>query len=95
MTRVAEQELQQSIKKSELRSMIATVASTVTVLCGMFFGGLKIVEAVKYTVKVEVMAEINDRLNQSDKLQLIKDNQQDAEIKDLKNAVNNMSIKIK
>ena len=72
--------------------MIATVASTATVLCGMFFGGLKIVEAVKYTVKVEVMAEINDRLNQADKQQLIKDNSQDAEIRALQSAVNGIMV---
>lgn len=92
MNRVAEEQLQESIKKSEFRGMIATVASTVTVLVGIFFGGLKIVEAVKYTVKVEVMAEINERLNQQDKMQIIKDNSQDAEIRDLKSAVNSIKM---
>ena len=93
MTRVAEQELQESIKKSEFRGMIATIASTATVLVGIFFGGLKIVEAVKYTVKVEVMAEVNDRFNQQDKLQAIKDNSQDADIRELKSAVNSIQLK--
>lgn len=93
MTRVAEEQLQESIKKSEFRGMIATVASTVTVLVGIFFGGLKIVEAVKYTVKVEVMAEVSERMNQSDKIQAVKDNSQDADIRDLKSAVNSIQMK--
>lgn len=93
MTRVAEEQLQESIKKSEFRGMIATVASTVTVLVGIFFGGLKIVEAVKYTVKVEVMAEVSERMNQSDKIQAVKDSSQDADIRDLKSAVNSIQLK--
>ena len=60
MNRVAEQELKDSLKKSEFRGIIATVGSTVTVLIGMFFGGMQIVDAVKTSIRIEVDAKIKD-----------------------------------
>lgn len=91
MTRVAEQEIKDTLKKSEFRGMIATVASTVTVLVAIFFGGLQIVDAVKSSIRVEVEAKIRE----FEKQQMIKDNFQDADIRDIKNAVNNITIQKK
>jgi len=60
MTKVAEQEIKDTLKKSEFRGMIATVGSTVTVLIAMFFGGLQIVDAVKSSIRIEVDAKIKE-----------------------------------
>lgn len=82
MTRVAEQEINENIKKSELKSLWAVVFQTVTILCAIFWGGIKIVEAVKYTVKVEVMAEINEKFYQQKKEQAAIDAVQNDRISD-------------
>ena len=81
MTKVAEQEIKDSLKKSEFRGMIATVASTVTVLLGMFFGGLQIVDAVKNSIRVEVDAKIKEFESKQEKV----DREQDYKILVLEN----------
>ena len=86
MTKMAEQELKDSLKKSEFRGMVATVASTVTVLAAIFFGGLQIVDAVKAGIRVENEARFNQFKSEQDK----RDREQDYEIIVLKN---NHSIK--
>lgn len=91
MTRVAEQEIKDTLKKSEFRGMIATVASTVTVLVAIFFGGLQIVDAVKSSIRIEVDAKISEY----EKRQMIKDNLQDADIIEIKNIVRNLNTQPK
>lgn len=91
MNRVAEQEIKDTLKKSEFRGMIATVASTVTVLAAIFFGGLQIVDAVKSSIRIEVDAKISEY----EKKQMIKDNKQDADIIEIKNLVNNLNTQPK
>jgi len=82
MTKVAEQEIKDSLKKSEFRGIIATVASTVTVLVAIFFGGLQIVDAVKAGIRIENEARFNQFKSEQDK----RDREQDYEIISLKNS---------
>lgn len=91
MTRVAEQEIKDTLKKSEFRGMVATIASTVTVLVGMFFGGLQIVDAVKNSIRIEVDAKINEKLGEFEKRQILRDNSQDADTRVLEQKVMNLS----
>jgi len=64
MTRV-EQDI---LKKSELNSTIRTIASTVSILVGMYFGGVEIkdgiVTALKNEIRQEFTAEIKEVKNE-------------------------------
>jgi len=81
MTKVAEQEIKDSLKKSEFRGIVATVASTVTVLVGMFFGGLQIVDAVKKSIRIEYDAKFQEMKSEQYKI----DREQDYKILVLEN----------
>jgi len=66
MTRV-EQDI---LKKSEFNSTIRTIASTVSILVGMYFGGVEIkdgiVTALKNEIRQEFTAELKDVKNRID-----------------------------
>lgn len=81
MTRMAEQEIKDTLRKSEFRSMVATVISTATIMASLFFGGVKVVDAVKSSISIEVKAQIRQEISESEKRQAMKDAEQDEQIK--------------
>lgn len=83
MTKVEEQELKETIKKSELRGMIATVVSTATLLFAIFFGGLKVVDVITTRVTTDVVVRMNKDLNDQKKDQYIKDDVQNSRLERL------------
>lgn len=89
MTRVAENEINENIKKSDFKILWATIVQTITILIALFVGGIKVIDGVKYYIKMEVVAEFKDDLNKSDKAQMIRDNEQDQKIEKIYNEVNN------
>ena len=92
MTRMAEQEIRDTLKKSEFRGMVATVISTATIMASLFFGGIKIIDAVKSSISVEVKAQIDKEISEYSKRQALKDLEQDAKIEQ---AMSGMGIKTK
>lgn len=80
---MAEQEIKDTLKKSEFRGMVATVISTATIMASLFFGGIKVVDAVKSSISIEVKAQIKEQISESERRQALKDAEQDEQIKSI------------
>jgi len=80
MTKVGEQELKETIKKSEFNGMIGTIVSTATVLFAIFFGGLKIVDVITTRVTTDVVVRMNKDISDLKKEQSVTDDIQDSKM---------------
>lgn len=79
--------MEENLKKSEFKSMIATVISTVTILCGFIIGGQKMKEAIVEDIKAGYKAEIRLQLSEHEAKeserearQALRDREQDYKI---------------
>lgn len=69
------------LKKTEFRSIVATVMSTATILIGIAVGGQKIVNDIRTEFKAEIKSQNDTR----DYKQALKDSEQDYKIQALQN----------
>lgn len=68
------------LKKSEFKSIVATVTSTVTILIAIFVGGIKTKDAIVDDIKRELVEEISSKIKDLDAKQAMKDREQDYKI---------------
>lgn len=84
---------QDLIKKSELKNIWITITSTVTILGSIYFGGVKMKDAIVDDIRAEFRAEITNKLNEFDAKQALKDKDQDYKIERIEIAIQNISNK--
>ena len=78
---------QVTLKKAEFNNLIRTVVSTITILCGIFIGGLKMKDAIVSDIRAEFRAEIKSQLDNFEARQQLRDREQDYRLQDLRNDV--------
>lgn len=81
---------QDLIKKSELKNIWITITSTVTILGSIYFGGVKMKDAIVDDIRAEFRAEITNKLNEFDAKQALKDKDQDYKIERIEIAIQNI-----
>ena len=78
------------LKKSEFNGLVATVMSTITILIGIFIGGVKMKDAIVENIRTEFRAEIKSQINDFEARQTLRDREQDFRIDTIfKNGLSN------
>lgn len=86
ISEVQEQELKEIAKESLNKTQAGLVISTATILIGLFWGGVSIVDRIEDSV----IKSVDVKLSEFEKKQLIRDHAQDSEIIEIKNIVKNL-----
>lgn len=86
ISEVQEQELKEIAKQSLNKTQAGLVISTATILIGLFWGGMTIVDRIEDSV----IKSVDIKLSDFEKKQLIRDHAQDSEIIEIKNIVKNL-----
>ena len=70
------------LKKSEFNGLVATVMSTITILIGIFIGGVRMKDAIVEDIRTEFRAEIKSQIKDFEARQALRDREQDFRIDD-------------
>lgn len=77
---MGEQDLKDTLKRSEFKNIIATILSTITIVLSFVYGFKEFVTELKQDISIEIKAEVRNGISDYNQIQTKKDAEQDFKI---------------